>query len=74
MYDIKYPLKGKSMTFRLIEITPPKDKQQALEDLLSDRKEVLDITIQPAIGFRKILIQGEWKTRFSTDKILIEVC
>ncbi len=61
------------MTFRLIELTLPKDKQQDLEDLLSDRKEVLDITIQPAVGFWKVLIQGEWKTRFSTDKILIKM-
>jgi uncharacterized hydrophobic protein (TIGR00341 family) len=61
------------MTFRLIEITLPKDKQQALEALLSDRKEVLDLTIQHALGFWKVLIQGEWKTRFSTDKILIKM-
>lgn len=61
------------MTFRLLEITLPKDKQQALEDLLSDRKEVLDLTIQPAVGFWKVRIQGEWKTRFSSDKILIKM-
>jgi len=41
--DINYLLKGKSMTFRLIEITLPKYKQQASEALLSDRKEVLDL-------------------------------
>ena len=61
------------MTLRLIEINLPKNKQQALEELISGRKEVLDLTIQPAVGFWRIPVQGDWKTRFSTDKILIRM-
>ena len=44
-----------------------------MEEIISSRKEVLDLTIQPAVGFWKIPVQGEWKTRFSTDKILIRM-
>ena len=61
------------MTLRLIEIGLPKNKQHAVEELISGRKEVLDLTIQPAVGFWKIPVQGDWKTRFSTDKILIRM-
>jgi uncharacterized hydrophobic protein (TIGR00341 family) len=61
------------MTLRLIEINLPKNKQQSVEELISGRKEVLDLTIQPAVGFWNIPVQGEWKTRFSTDKILIRM-
>jgi len=61
------------MTLRLIEIGLPKNKQHAVEELISGRKEVLDLTIQPVVGFWKIPVQGDWKTRFSTDKILIRM-
>jgi len=61
------------MTLRLIEICLPKNKQQSVEELISSRKEVLDLTIQSAMGFWKIPVQGDWKTRFSTDKILIRM-
>jgi uncharacterized hydrophobic protein (TIGR00341 family) len=61
------------MALRLIEISLHKDKQQAVEGLISGRKEVLDLTIQPAMGFWKIPIQGDWKTRFSTDMIIIRM-
>ncbi len=61
------------MALRLIEISLHKEKQQAVEELISGRKEVLDLTIQQAMGFWKIPIQGDWKTRFSTDKILIRM-
>jgi len=61
------------MTLRLIEICLPKNKQQSVEELISGRKEVLDLTIQPAMGFWKVPVQGDWKTRFSTDKILIRM-
>ena len=61
------------MALRLIEISLHKDKQPAVEELISSRKEVLDLTIQPAMGFWKIPIQGDWKTRFSTDMIIIRM-
>ena len=61
------------MALRLIEINLPKDKKDAVEELISGRKEVLDLSIQPAVGFWKIPIQGEWKTRFAADKILIRM-
>jgi len=66
-------LRDKIMTLRLIEICLPKNKQQSVEELISSRKEVLDLTIQSAMGFWKIPVQGDWKTRFSTDKILIRM-
>jgi uncharacterized hydrophobic protein (TIGR00341 family) len=44
-----------------------------MEELISSRKEVLDLTIQPVAGKWKVTIQGEWKTRFSNDKILIRM-
>lgn len=34
---------------------------------------MLDLTIQPAVGFWKIPVRGGWKTRFSTDKIPIRM-
>jgi len=61
------------MTLRLIEICLPKNKQQSVEELISGRKEVLDLTIKPGMGFWKVPVQGEWKKRFSTDKILIRI-
>jgi len=61
------------MSLRLIEISLPKDKQQAVEEAISGRKEVLDLIMQPAASSWKIPIGGEWKTRFSTDFILIRM-
>ena len=61
------------MTLRLIEINLPKNKQDAVEELISDRKEILDLTVHPAVGFWKIPVQGRWKIRFSTDMILIRM-
>jgi uncharacterized hydrophobic protein (TIGR00341 family) len=61
------------MALRLIEIGLRKDKQQTVEELIGGRKEVLDLTIQPAEGQWKVPVQGEWKTRFSSDKILIRM-
>ncbi len=61
------------MTLRLIEISLPQKRQHDVEELLSSRKEILDLTIQTVVGFWKIPVQGDWKTRFSTEKILIRV-
>ncbi len=61
------------MTSRLIEINLPKSKQEALERLIADRKEIIDIAIHPAAGLWKIPVQGVWKTRFSTDRILVRM-
>ena len=36
------------MTLRLIEINLPKNKQDAVEELISDRKEILDLTVHPS--------------------------
>ena len=61
------------MALRLIEIILPKDKLQAVEEVVSGRSEVLDIIMQPAASSWKIPIMGELKTRFSTDFILIRM-
>ena len=58
------------MASRLIEISLPKNKQEALEELIGSRNEVIDIIIQPSMGFWRIPVHGQWKIRFSTDKIL----
>jgi uncharacterized hydrophobic protein (TIGR00341 family) len=61
------------MTIRLIEIALPRDKRQAVEALLGDRKEVLDIRMHPVIGTWSIPIEGVWTKRFSTKQILIRI-
>lgn len=61
------------MASRLIEISLPKNKQEALEELIGNRNEVIDIIIQPSMGFWKIPVRGQWKTSFSTDKILVRM-
>ncbi|MDD4161025.1 MAG: hypothetical protein PHW87_00940 [Methanothrix sp.] len=61
------------MALRLIEISLPKDKLQAVEEMVGDRSEVLDIIMQQAANSWKIPIRGELKTRLSTDYILIRM-
>ncbi len=61
------------MALRLIEISLPKDKLQAVEEMVGGRSEVLDIIMQPAASYWRIPILGEWKTRLSTDYILIRM-
>lgn len=61
------------MVLRLIEINLPKDKLQAVEEIVGGRSEVLDIIMQPAASSWKIPIMGELKVRFSTDYILIRI-
>ena len=62
-----------NMALRLIEISLPKVKLQAVEEIVSGRSEVLDIIMQPAVSSWKISIMGELKTRLSTDYILIRI-
>ena len=61
------------MALRLIEISLPKDKLQAVEEIVGGRSEILDIIMQPATGSWRIPIMGEWKIRFSTDYIMIRM-
>jgi len=62
-----------NMALRLIEISLPKVKLQAVEEIVSGRSEVLDIIMQPAVSSWKISIMGELKTRLSTDYVLIRI-
>jgi uncharacterized hydrophobic protein (TIGR00341 family) len=61
------------MALRLIEISLPKNKLQEVEEVISGRKEVLDLIMQPAESSWKIPVRGEWKTRLSTNYILIRM-
>jgi len=61
------------MALRLIEMTLPEDRLQAVEEAISGRKEVLDVRMQPVIGSWKIPVMGVWKERFSTNQILIRM-
>jgi uncharacterized hydrophobic protein (TIGR00341 family) len=61
------------MALRQIEISLPKARLPELEEAISGRKELLDLLMQPAVSSWKIPIGGEWKTRFSTDFILIRM-
>jgi len=66
-------VKVKSMALRLIEINLPESKLPEVEELISGRKEVLDLIMQPAESSWKIPVRGEWKTRLSTNYILIRM-
>lgn len=61
------------MTLRLIEINLPKERLKDVEEVVSERKDVLDTTMQPAASSWKMPIMGEWKIRFSEDRILIRI-
>jgi uncharacterized hydrophobic protein (TIGR00341 family) len=61
------------MAIRLIEIAIPRAQRQAVEALLSDRMEVLDIRMHPVIGTWSIPIEGVWTKHFSTKQILIRM-
>ncbi len=61
------------MTLRLIEINLPKEMLQDIEMVVSERKEVLDATMHTAASSWKIPIMGEWKSRFSDDRIFVRI-
>jgi uncharacterized hydrophobic protein (TIGR00341 family) len=61
------------MALRLIEMTLPENRLQAVEVVISGRPEILDVRMQPVIGSWKIPVMGVWKDRFSTNQILIRI-
>jgi uncharacterized hydrophobic protein (TIGR00341 family) len=61
------------MALRLIELIIPKRDLQALEELVLDRKELLDIRMHPISGIWRYPVLGVWKGRFSEDQILAKI-
>lgn len=61
------------MSLRLIEVTLPKDERQVVEELLGERKEVLEFGMHPITGTWNIPVRGAWTRRFSTEHILIRI-
>jgi uncharacterized hydrophobic protein (TIGR00341 family) len=61
------------MALRSIEIILPEKNKDAIEKLLSERKEVLDARVQPITGTWRHPIQGIWYGSFSENQILIKI-
>ena len=61
------------MALRSIEITLPEGKKEQIEELLSERKEALDIRMQHIIGVWKHPVRGVMYNRLSEDQILVKI-
>jgi uncharacterized hydrophobic protein (TIGR00341 family) len=57
----------------MIEMALPENKLHAVEEVISERKEVLDVRMHKVLGSWKILQMGVWKDRLSTEQILIRM-
>ena len=53
------------MALRSIEITLPEGKKEQIEELLSERKEALDVRMQHIIGVWKHPVKGVMYSRLS---------
>jgi uncharacterized hydrophobic protein (TIGR00341 family) len=61
------------MSLRMIEMALPEKELHEVEEVISGRKDVLDVSMHPVTGPWKIPVMGLWKDRFSTNQILIRI-
>lgn len=61
------------MALRMIEMALPENRLQAVEEMISNREEVLDVRMHKVVGSWKIPIMGVWKERFSTEQAMIRM-
>jgi uncharacterized hydrophobic protein (TIGR00341 family) len=61
------------LALRLIEMAIPENKLHDLEEVISEREEVLDIRMHKVMGSWKIPMMGVWKERFSTEQVIIRM-
>ncbi len=61
------------MALRSIEITLPEEKKDAIEKLLSDRKEVLDVRLLHVTGTWKHPVRGVMYGSFTESQILVKI-
>jgi uncharacterized hydrophobic protein (TIGR00341 family) len=61
------------VALRLIEMAIPENKLHDLEEVISEREEVLDVRMHKVMGSWKIPVMGVWKERFSTEQVLIRM-
>jgi uncharacterized hydrophobic protein (TIGR00341 family) len=61
------------LALRMIEMALPEARLHAVEEVISEREEVLDVRMQKLAGSWKIPQMGVWKERFSTEQILIRM-
>ena len=61
------------MALRSIEITLPEGKKGQIEELLSERKEALDVRMQHIIGVWKHPVKGVMYSRLSEEQILVKI-
>ncbi len=61
------------MALRSIEITLPKGKKEEIEELLSERKEALDVRMQHIIGIWKHPVRGVMYRGLSEEQILVKI-
>jgi uncharacterized hydrophobic protein (TIGR00341 family) len=61
------------LALRMIEMALPENKLHAVEEVISEREEVLDVRMQKVAGSWKIPQMGVWKDRFSTEQVLIKM-
>jgi uncharacterized hydrophobic protein (TIGR00341 family) len=61
------------MTLRLIEVILPEERREAIEELLSERKEVLDVRMQQILGVWKHSVRGISYGSFQESQILVKI-
>ena len=61
------------MALRSIEITLPKGKKEEIEELLSERKEALDVRMQHIVGIWKHPVGGVMYGELSEEQILVKI-
>jgi uncharacterized hydrophobic protein (TIGR00341 family) len=61
------------LALRMIEMALPEDRLHAVEEVISEREEVLDVRMQKVLGSWKIPQMGVWKDRFSTEQVLLKM-
>jgi len=61
------------MALRSIEITLPEGRKEQIEELLSERKEALDVRMQRIIGVWKHPVRGVMYSRLSEEQILVKI-
>ena len=61
------------MALRSIEIIIPEGKKEQIEEMLSERKEALDVRMQHIIGVWKHPVRGVMYSRLSEEQILVKI-
>lgn len=61
------------MALRSIEIILPEKKREAIEELLSERKDVFDVRMQPITGIWKHQVRGIRYGSFSERQLLVKI-